>query len=71
MSEAIGGIGIERDSDSALVAAAKSGDAQAFEELVLRYRRRVFATALRITNNREVEDAKNKVYGRTGCNKDA
>jgi RNA polymerase sigma-70 factor, ECF subfamily len=40
-------------SDSALVAAAKSGDALAIEELVRRYKGRVFAAALRITNNRE------------------
>jgi RNA polymerase sigma-70 factor (ECF subfamily) len=67
MSEAIGGIGVERDSDSTLVAAAKSGDTQSFEELVLRYRRRVFATALRITNNREdaedvVQESFHKVF---------
>jgi RNA polymerase sigma-70 factor (ECF subfamily) len=36
-----------------LVAAAKCGDAQAFEELVFRHERRVFAVAQRITNNRE------------------
>lgn len=44
---------IRKDSDSALVAEAKGGDAHAFEQLVDRYKRRVFATALRITNNRE------------------
>jgi RNA polymerase sigma-70 factor (ECF subfamily) len=42
-----------KDSDSALVAAAKSGDQLAFEELVLRYKTRVLAVAQRITNNRE------------------
>ena len=44
---------IHKDSDGALVAAARCGDTQAFEELVLRYRRRVFAMARRITNNHE------------------
>jgi RNA polymerase sigma-70 factor (ECF subfamily) len=45
--------GINRDSDSALVAATKRGDTQAFEELVLRHKQRVLAVAQRITNNRE------------------
>jgi RNA polymerase sigma-70 factor (ECF subfamily) len=45
------GIGI--DSDGALVAAAKLGDSQAFEELVFRHKQKVFAMAQRITNNRE------------------
>ena len=40
-------------SDSALVAATKRGDRKAFEELVRRHERRVFAVAQRITNNRE------------------
>lgn len=43
----------EKHSDGTLVAATKSGDAQAFEELVLRHRQRVLAVAQRITNNRE------------------
>jgi len=44
---------INKDSDSALVAATKRGDTQAFEELVLRHKQRVLAVAQRITNNRE------------------
>jgi RNA polymerase sigma-70 factor, ECF subfamily len=40
-------------SDEALVAATKRGDSRAFEELVLRHRRRVLAVAQRITNSRE------------------
>ncbi len=40
-------------SDEALVAATKRGDAQAFEELILRHRPRVLRVAQRITNNRE------------------
>jgi RNA polymerase sigma-70 factor (ECF subfamily) len=45
--------GINKDSDEALVAAAKRGDRQAFETLVLRHERTVLAVAQRITNNRE------------------
>jgi RNA polymerase sigma-70 factor, ECF subfamily len=44
---------INRDSDSALVAATKRRDTQAFEALVLRHTQRVLAVALRITNSRE------------------
>jgi RNA polymerase sigma-70 factor (ECF subfamily) len=47
------GTGINRDSDGTLVAAAKRGDTQAFEELVVRHKQRVLAVAQRITNNRE------------------
>jgi hypothetical protein len=38
--------------DATLVAAAKSGDGEAFEFLVQRYRRMVPLTVLRITGNR-------------------
>ena len=44
---------INKHSDGALVASAKRGDSQAFEELVLRHKQRVFSVAQRITNNRE------------------
>ena len=44
---------IEKDSDHPLVTAAKRGDTPAFEKLVLRHRRKVFAVALRIIKNRE------------------
>jgi RNA polymerase sigma-70 factor (ECF subfamily) len=46
-------INANNHSDEALVAATKRGDAQAFEELVLRHRQRVLAVAQRITKNRE------------------
>jgi RNA polymerase sigma-70 factor, ECF subfamily len=46
-------IGLDKDSERALVAAAKRGNAQAFEELVLRHKQNVLAVAQRITNNRE------------------
>jgi RNA polymerase sigma-70 factor (ECF subfamily) len=42
-----------KDSDESLVTAAKRGDAQAFETLVLRHEQTVLAVAQRITNNRE------------------
>jgi RNA polymerase sigma-70 factor (ECF subfamily) len=45
--------GANKHSDEALVAATKRGDAQAFEELVLRHRQKVVAVAQRITNSRE------------------
>jgi RNA polymerase sigma-70 factor (ECF subfamily) len=44
---------INKDSDGVLVAAAKCGDTQAFEELFFRHRQRVLTVAQRITNNRE------------------
>jgi RNA polymerase sigma-70 factor, ECF subfamily len=50
-------------SDGALVASAKHGDTQAFEELVLRHRHRVLAVAQRITNNREdAEDVAQETF---------
>jgi RNA polymerase sigma-70 factor (ECF subfamily) len=50
-----------------LVTAAKRGNARAFEELVLRHERRVFAVAQRITNHREdaedvVQETFHKVF---------
>src|ERR1700682_4775548 len=45
--------GVDKDSDASLGAAPKSGETHAFEKLVIRYERRVFAVAQRITNNRE------------------
>jgi len=58
---------VGQDSDGALVAAAKCGDTHAFEKLVLRYKRRVFAIAQRITNNHEdaedvVQDCFHKAF---------
>jgi RNA polymerase sigma-70 factor (ECF subfamily) len=44
---------ISKDSDGALLAAAKCGDTQAFEELFFRHKQRVLGVAQRITNNRE------------------
>jgi RNA polymerase sigma-70 factor (ECF subfamily) len=44
---------IENDPDHTLVTAARRGDTHAFEQLVSRHKRKVFAIALRITKNRE------------------
>jgi RNA polymerase sigma-70 factor (ECF subfamily) len=49
---------IAREDEHQLVAAAKSGDATAFEELVSRYERKIFRLTMNITRNREdAEDA--------------
>jgi RNA polymerase sigma-70 factor (ECF subfamily) len=49
---------IAREDEHQLVAAAKSGDAAAFEELVSRYERKIFRLTMNITRNREdAEDA--------------
>jgi RNA polymerase sigma-70 factor (ECF subfamily) len=59
--------GVDKDSDGILVTAAKRGNARAFEELVLRHKRRVFAVAQRITNSRDdaedvVQETFHKVF---------
>ena len=49
---------VAREDEHLLVAAAKSGDATAFEELVNRYERKIFRLTMNITRNREdAEDA--------------
>jgi RNA polymerase sigma-70 factor (ECF subfamily) len=58
---------VDKDSDGMLVTAAKRGNARAFEQLVLRHERRVFAVAQRITNHREdaedvVQETFHKVF---------
>jgi RNA polymerase sigma-70 factor, ECF subfamily len=63
---------INRDSDSALVAATKRGDMQGFEELVLRHRQRVLAVALRITKNQEdAEDVAQESFHKAFVHLDA
>jgi RNA polymerase sigma-70 factor, ECF subfamily len=50
--------GIVREDEPMLVAAARSGNAAAFEELVARYEDKIFRLTLNITGNREdAEDA--------------
>jgi RNA polymerase sigma-70 factor (ECF subfamily) len=59
-------------SDEELVAATKSGDAQAFEQLVLRHRLRVLAVAQRITNSREdAEDVSQESFHKAFLHLDA
>jgi RNA polymerase sigma-70 factor, ECF subfamily len=66
------GIGINKDSDGALVAAIRRGDTQAFEELVLRHRQKVLAVAQRITNNREdAEDVAQESFHKAFLHLDA
>ncbi len=49
---------VAREDEHLLVAAAKSGDVAAFEELVNRYERKIFRLTMNITGNREdAEDA--------------
>ena len=49
---------VAREDEHLLVAAAKSGDMAAFEELVSRYERKIFRLTMNITGNREdAEDA--------------
>jgi RNA polymerase sigma-70 factor (ECF subfamily) len=61
--ETLYGVDTGRKSDSALIAAAKSGEAAAIEELVGRHKGKVFATALRITKNREdAEDVSQECF---------
>jgi RNA polymerase sigma-70 factor (ECF subfamily) len=53
----------EAATATALVAAAKAGDARAFEALVLRYRKRIFALALHITRSAsEADDIAQDVF---------
>jgi RNA polymerase sigma-70 factor (ECF subfamily) len=54
---------IAREDEHLLVAAAKSGDATAFEELVNRYERKIFRLTMNITRNREdAEDAMQEAF---------
>ena len=49
---------VVREDEHLLVAAAKAGDAAAFEELVNRYERKIFRLTMNITrNNEDAEDA--------------
>jgi len=65
-------IGISKNSDGAVIAAAKRGETQAFEELVLRHKQRVLAVAQRITNNREdAEDVAQETFHKAFLHLDA
>ena len=53
----------EAATATALVAAAKAGDARAFEALVARYRKRIFALALHITgSSSEADDITQEIF---------
>jgi RNA polymerase sigma-70 factor, ECF subfamily len=54
---------VAREDEHLLVAAAKSGDTRAFEELVERYERKIFRLTMNITRNREdAEDAMQEAF---------
>jgi len=54
---------VAADDEAQLVAAAKSGDLAAFDELVSRYERKIFRLTLHITQNREdAEDAMQEAF---------
>ena len=54
------------EGESAVIAAAKNGDARAFEVLVKRHERRMFFVALRITRNKEdAEDVVQQSFQKT------
>ncbi len=57
-----------KESDDALVAAAKCGDTRAFGDLVLRHEQKVLAVAQRITNNREdAQDVAQETFHKAFC----
>lgn len=54
---------IAPDNEAQLVAAAKSGDLTAFDQLVSRYERKIFRLTMNITQNREdAEDAMQEAF---------
>ncbi len=62
---------VSKDDEGVLVAAARSGDMAAFEQLVSRYERKIFRLAHNITQNREdaedvMQDAFLKSYSHLG-----
>jgi RNA polymerase sigma-70 factor (ECF subfamily) len=62
---------VAREDEPLLVAAAKAGDAAAFEELVNRYERKILRLTMNITRNREdaedaMQDAFMKAYAHLG-----
>jgi len=61
-------INLAKESDEALVAAAKCGDTEAFGDLVLRHEQKVLAVAQRITNNREdAQDVAQETFHKAFC----
>jgi RNA polymerase sigma-70 factor (ECF subfamily) len=59
---------VGKESDEVLVSAAKCGDTQAFEELILRHEQKVLAVAQRITNHREdAQDVAQETFRKVFC----
>ena len=59
---------VAKESDEMLVSAAKCGNTQAFEELILRHEQRVLAVAQRITNHREdAQDVAQETFHKAFC----
>ena len=59
---------LAKESDEVLVSAAKGGDTQAFEELILRHEQKVLAVAQRITNHREdAQDVAQETFHKVFC----
>jgi RNA polymerase sigma-70 factor (ECF subfamily) len=59
---------VGKESDEVLVSAAKGGDRQAFEELILRHEQKVLAVAQRITNHREdAQDVAQETFHKVFC----
>ena len=59
---------VGKESDEVLVSAAKGGDTQAFEELILRHEQKVLAVAQRITNHREdAQDVAQETFHKAFC----
>jgi RNA polymerase sigma-70 factor, ECF subfamily len=66
--ETVEALNLAKESDEALVAAAKCGDTEAFGDLVLRHEQKVLAVAQRITNNREdAQDVAQETFHKAFC----
>jgi len=66
--ETAGTTNVGKESDEVLVSAAKCGDTQAFEELILRHEQKVLAVAQRITNHREdAQDVAQETFHKAFC----
>lgn len=66
--ETAGATNITKESDELLVSAAKCGDTQAFEKLILRHEQKVLAVAQRITNHREdAQDVAQETFHKAFC----
>ena len=70
--ETTGATNVGKESDEVLVSAAKCGNTQAFEELILRHEQKVLAVAQRITNHREdAQDVAQETFHKVFCHLDS